>query len=214
MIACHRKAVEVKRDGNALIGIFRHATPPVAGRWDLAHLHSFSMAVKKDGDGWALGQNIDGGAFRPVAFFDNEEEAGKAFAGISLALWRQPFNWRLLPSRMLRAMLLLALTLFLVFLAMVGYQLVHVMPSSRGLPGAAYAPPGGASSSASAAGMAAGLLSSGPYAPYAGAILQQMPGFGATDLSGGSVAPAAGMPVPVENGVPLPADQVLKPPGL
>jgi hypothetical protein len=190
------KSTEATVSGNSLIATFHKANPPLVWKFDLERNHSFTVALQGEEGDWELGLTSPKGDFYPITHFLTREDADDAFRCVNKALARHgsPLGFILKAA----AVIILAGIVFLVIGTLLPPLLgMHKMPAG----------PGG-------------------RAPLSMQQLQQMqqqlqqmskglPGRGAEPSA---ATPEASEPAPEPStedmpmGVPVPADQVLRPP--
>jgi hypothetical protein len=116
---------DVRRVRSSLVATLSRANPPLIWRFDLDRNHSFTLALQGQDNEWELGVTSPKGEFNPIARFPARDDAEEALAAIGKELGRGRLSW------VLGFLKMLALLMFLLFLAVLGWSLLLRMAAQR-----------------------------------------------------------------------------------
>lgn len=188
-MAMRKPAVEARRVDGALVATFNRARQPLIWRFDLERHHSFTLALQGEEGDWELGMTSLKGEFYPIVSFAAREDADEAFACIAKILARsKKRNWFSIFLKLIAVILVLFIILIGSTVAFVSHEVKNAITSGGGI----------------GMMMQSGALGTGM--PGAGVPGVGMPGAGGT---GDNATDAKSDDV--KTGVPLSADDVLRP---
>lgn len=219
-----RNELNVRRVGPSLIASFGKANPPLVWRFDLDRNHSFTLAMQGQDNEWELGVTSTRGDFHSIARFPVREDAEEALSAVSgmLSRGRYAMVWKFL--RTLSLVVALFVAGFVVMQLLRNYTASPASVADVAVPPppvADMAPPAPQPETPpSPVGVTVPVQEqeSAPPVPApqatlpAPAIEAPAPAPQPAPPAAKAAPPApAALKTPV-NGVPLPADDVLKPP--
>jgi len=88
-----KEPVEAKLVGSTLVAAFHQSTPSLIWKFDLERNHSFTLALQGEEGDLELGVTSSKGEFYPVARFASREDADQAFTAVQKALMTRQYNW-------------------------------------------------------------------------------------------------------------------------
>jgi hypothetical protein len=191
-MALKDKAVEASVIGSSLVASFNKANPPLVWKFDLERNHSFTIALQGEEGDWELGLTSPKGDFYPVTHFLTREDAEDAFAGVQKALAKKKFSPLWFGLKIVLGLIVLAVLLifFVPFLVA-----MHAQNLSHG-----FRPPMMPPATMEE-------IPQGVPEPADRFLMRTSPG-----LPPAAMQPSAPPPPPAREGVPVPADEILKAP--